>query len=66
MTTLQSFDADLTIIDANNRVLHQEKVSIPAGRLSLPIQTEGLSAGVYFVSLKAKTGRLVEKMLILE
>ncbi|HEX5111575.1 MAG TPA: hypothetical protein VFV79_01930 [Saprospiraceae bacterium] len=66
MAVNQSFAADLKIIGASNRVLYQEKVNIPSGQSSLPIKTEGLSAGVYFVTLNAISGRLVEKMLILE
>lgn len=66
MNVLKSFDAELKIIDAANRIVYQEKVSISTGHSSLPIKTEGLNAGVYFVILNAKEGRLVEKMLILE
>jgi hypothetical protein len=64
--TQQAFDAELRIMDASNRVLSAEKVNIPSGETALPIKTDGLSAGVYFVTLNAASGRLVEKLLILE
>jgi len=64
--TQQAFDAELRIMDAANRVLSAEKVNIPSGETALPIKTDGLSAGVYFVTLNAASGRLVEKLLILE
>jgi len=66
MNTTKSFDASLKVIDASNRVLSEEKVNISSGRSELPIKTEGLSAGVYFVVLNANAGKLVEKMLIVD
>jgi len=65
MTTRQSFDAQLKIIDASNREVSLEKVNVPSGHVELPIKTEGLTAGVYFVVLTSDAGKLVEKMLIL-
>ena len=66
MTTIKSFDAQLKIVDASNRVLHTEKVNISSGHNELPIQTENLPSGIYFIVLNADAGSLVEKMLIVE
>jgi hypothetical protein len=66
MTIRHSFDAQLKVVDASNRVLSVEKVNIASGHSELPIKTEGLPAGVYFVVLNADAGSLVEKMLILK
>jgi hypothetical protein len=66
MTTHQSFNASLRVVDAANRVLSEERVNIPSGHAELPIQTEGLTAGVYFVVLNTVDGNLVEKFLILD
>jgi hypothetical protein len=66
MNTIKSFNAQLKIVDASNRVLHSEKVNIASGHNELPIQTENLPAGVYFIVLNADTGSLVEKMMIVD
>jgi hypothetical protein len=66
ITTLKAFDAQLRIIDVSNRVLHTEKVTLSSGHNELPIQTENLPAGVYFIVLNADAGSLVEKMLIVD
>ncbi len=62
----QAFEAGIRITDAAGRtVSFQQNVAFPQGESNLELRTEGLSNGLYFVSLENGSGRNVLKMSVL-
>ncbi len=66
LTSLQNFDAELRIADATGHVFSQNRVVIPGGSSQHPLETTGLTAGIYFIILHSKSDILVERLLIMK
>ena len=62
----KAFEAVLEVTDASGHAMTSEKVMIPSGISQHSLQTEDLPAGIYFVVLHSASGRLVERLLIME
>ena len=57
--------ADLSVTDLSGRQLVRQSVDLAAGRSELPIELEGISAGVYLLRVSV-AGRLQTQKLIVE
>lgn len=62
----KAFEATVRISDAAGRTVRVENgVQIPEGEFSYELSVDGLSNGLYFVSLESGNGRNVRKMSVL-
>jgi hypothetical protein len=61
-----SFSAVLEVTNASGQALMSEKITVPTGISRHELATEELPAGIYFVALHSSSGRLVERLFIME
>lgn len=66
ISSLKAFGAVIEITDASGHVLTSDHLQIAPGISQIPLQTNDIPAGIYFVTLHSTSGRLVERLLILE
>lgn len=63
--TSESFEAEIQIYDLTGQmVMNIGKKRFQAGNNTLPITTQNLNAGIYFLTLQTQQGRLTEKIII--
>ncbi len=60
----QSLTGTLSIYSMNGKQFLQQRVSHPAGKTTIPMDTTPLSAGIYFVKLTTAKGSLIKKLVI--
>ncbi len=63
LTSIENFEAELSISDATGHVFSRNTLLVPSGVSQHPVQTEDLPAGIYFVMLRSKSGILVERLV---
>lgn len=66
LSSTNAFGAQLQVTDVSGLVLSNETISISSGMSQYLIQNTELPAGIYFVSVISKQGRLVTPMMIME
>jgi hypothetical protein len=66
LSSTKNFSAVMEITDASGHALSSETLQLTPGISQFPVQTTDIPAGVYFIVLHSATGRLVERLLILD
>ncbi len=63
--TSESFEAEIRLYNLTGQmVVNIGKMRFQAGNNTLPITTQNLDAGIYFLTLQTQQGRLTEKIII--
>lgn len=60
----RAFEGDLLLLNLNGQVIRQQKAAFVNGQSSQRIDTEGLGAGVYVVSLRTREGVLTQRVVL--
>jgi hypothetical protein len=65
INSLKEFNTELFIYNALGVLVSEKKIQLNSGKNTIPLSLEGLSTGVYFVSLKSEN-KIITKRIVVE
>jgi hypothetical protein len=64
INALKDFNTELLVYNALGLLVSEKQVQLTSGRNTIPLTLEGLSTGVYFVSLKSENKTITKRIVV--